>query len=176
MKIFDMMAEYDHEQIVFCYEKSAGLKCIIAIHDTTLGPALGGARMYPFATEEEALKDVCRLARGMTYKAAVAGINLGGGKAVIIGDPKLGKSEALFRAFGRYVESLAGRYITAEDMGTSVSDMQWVRMETKYVTGLSHQFGGGGDPSPVTALGVYVGMKACTKRVFGTESLKGLRV
>lgn len=176
MKMFDILAEQDHEQISFFYEKTVGLRAVIAIHNTILGPALGGVRMYPFATEEEAVKDVCRLARGMTYKAAVAGINLGGGKGVIIGDPKKEKSEALFRAFGRCVESLGGAYITAEDMGTSVSDMEWVRMETRHVTGVSRQLGGGGDPSVVTAFGVYMGMKACVQKVYGKGSLKGLRV
>ena len=170
------MSKKGHEQIVFCRNPAIGLKTIIAIHDTTLGPALGGCRMWPYESEEEALKDVCRLSRGMTYKAAAAGLNLGGGKAVIIGDPKKDKSEALFRAFGRFVESLSGRYITAEDVGTSVSDMEWVRMETRFVTGISRALGGSGDPSPFTALGVYSGMHACAREVFGTENLKGLRV
>jgi leucine dehydrogenase len=132
--------------------------------------------MWTYASEEDALHDVLRLSRGMTYKAAVAGLNLGGGKAVIIGDPKREKNERLFRAFGRYVHSLGGRYITAEDVGTSVNDMEWVRMETPYVTGISRALGGSGDPSPMTAWGVYVGMKACAERVFGTDNLSQFRV
>ncbi|MGH7495357.1 MAG: Glu/Leu/Phe/Val dehydrogenase dimerization domain-containing protein [bacterium] len=152
MKTIEMMAEHNHEEVVFCYDKDAGLRAIIAIHDTTLGPSLGGTRMWPYQTEDEALQDVLRLSRGMTYKAAAAGLNLGGGKAVIIGDPQSQKSEMLFRAFGRFVEGLAGRYITAEDVGTEVRDMEWVRMETQWVTGISEALGGSGDPSPVTAV------------------------
>jgi leucine dehydrogenase len=176
MKTFEMMEEKDHEEVVFFSDKKSGLRAIVAIHNTTLGPALGGCRMYPYQSHEDALKDVLRLSRGMTYKAAVAGLNLGGGKAVIIGDPKKDKSEILFRAFGRFVQGLGGRYITAEDVGTSVTDMEYARMETKYVTGISRALGGSGDPSPVTALGTYRGMKACVEKVFGTQSLKGLRI
>lgn len=176
MSIFEMMEEREHEEVVFFSDKQSGLRAIVAIHDTTLGPALGGCRMYPYESAEQALNDVLRLSRGMTYKAAVAGLNLGGGKAVIIGDPKKNKNEILFRAFGRFVQGLGGRYITAEDVGTSVTDMEWVRMETKYVTGISRALGGSGDPSPVTALGTYRGMKACVEKVFGTQSLKGLRI
>lgn len=176
MSIFEMMEDREHEEVVFFSDKESGLRAIVAIHDTTLGPALGGCRMYPYESSEQALNDVLRLSRGMTYKAAVAGLNLGGGKAVIIGDPKKHKNEILFRAFGRFVQGLGGRYITAEDVGTSVTDMEWVRMETKYVTGISRALGGSGDPSPVTALGTYRGMKACVEKVFGTQSLKGLRV
>ncbi len=168
MPLFERMHEYGHEQVVFCYEPSVGLRAIIAIHDTTLGPALGGVRMWTYPSEAEALEDVLRLSRAMTYKAAVAGLNLGGGKAVIIGDPQTQKSEALFRAFGRFVQALGGRYITAEDVGTTVADMEWIRMETRYVTGV---LGGSGDPSPFTAHGVYYGMKACAKVVFGSDSL-----
>ncbi len=171
MKTFELMEEYDYEQIVYCYDKQSGLKAIIAIHDTTLGPALGGTRMWNYNSEEEALRDVLRLARGMTYKNAAAGLNLGGGKAVIIGDPKKDKNEALFRAFGRYVESLSGRYITAEDVGTTEEDMDTIHVETTFVTGTSS--GGVGDPSPVTALGIYYGMKAAAEEAFGTNSLKG---
>lgn len=176
MNPFELMEDKEHEEVVFFSDKKSGLRAIVAIHDTTLGPALGGCRMYPYESTEKALTDVLRLSRGMTYKAAVAGLNLGGGKAVIIGDPKKGKNEILFRAFGRYVQGLGGRYITAEDVGTSVTDMEWVRMETKYVTGISRALGGSGDPSPVTALGTYRGMKACVEKVFGTQSLKGLRI
>lgn len=176
MKIFELMTEKGHEQVVFCREESVGLRAIIAIHDTTLGPALGGCRMWNYKSEEEAITDAMRLSRGMTYKAAIAGLNLGGGKAVIIGDPKTEKREELFRAFGRFVESLNGRYITAEDVGTSVSDMEWVRQETSHVTGISRALGGGGDPSPFTAIGVHHGMKACAKATFGNDSLNGLKI
>lgn len=176
LDVFKEMDNLEHEQVVFCSDESVGLRAIIAVHDTTLGPALGGSRMWTFASEEAALKDVLRLSRGMTYKAAVAGLNLGGGKAVIIGDARKHKSEALFRSFGRFVHSLAGRYITAEDVGTSVDDMEWVRMETPYVTGISRALGGSGDPSPMTAWGVYVGMKAAAERMFGTRDLSKFRV
>ena len=148
MKIFETISKYGHEQVVFCHEQATGLRAIIAIHNTICGPALGGCRMWPFESEEEAIADAMRLSRGMTYKNAAAGLNLGGGKAVIIGDPNKDKSEALFRAFGRFVQSLGGRYITAEDVGTSVEDMEYIKMETDYVSGLPMQFGGSGDPSP----------------------------
>lgn len=176
MKIFDAMEKYDYEQLVFCQEENSGLKAIIAIHDTTLGPALGGIRMWTYASEEEAIVDALRLARGMTYKAAVSGLNLGGGKTVIIGDPKKDKSEELFRAFGRYVEGLGGRYITAEDVGTTEEDMNYIFQETRYVTGVSPAFGSSGNPSPVTAYGVYQGMKAAAKIAFGTDSLQGKKI
>lgn len=177
MSVFEAMAQNgSHEQVVFCEDKTSGLRAIIAIHDTTLGPALGGTRMWPYKSEAEALRDVLRLSRGMTYKAAAAGLNLGGGKAVIIGDPRTDKSEALFRVFGRFVESLNGRYITAEDVGTSVHDMEYIFMETKYVTGVAPAHGGSGDPSPVTAFGVFQGMKAAMKTAFGGESFSGRRV
>ena len=177
MGVFDSMTGAGaHEQVVFCADRATGLRAIIAIHDTTLGPALGGCRMWPYKSEQEALTDVLRLARGMTYKAAAAGLNLGGGKAVIIGDPRTDKAEGLFRVFGRYVESLNGRYITAEDVGTSVHDMEYIFMETKYVTGVAPAHGGSGDPSPVTAFGVYQGMCAAAKAAWGTSALKGKRV
>ncbi len=176
MSVFQAMGEGSHEQVVFCESKAAGLKAIIAIHDTTLGPALGGCRMWPYKSEQEALTDVLRLSRGMTYKAAAAGLNLGGGKAVIMGDPKRDKSEALFRVFGRFVESLNGRYITAEDVGTTVLDMEYIFMETKYVTGVAPAHGGSGDPSPVTAYGVFRGMQASVKEALGAGTLAGLRV
>ncbi len=176
MRLFESMSEYNHEEVVFCHDRDSGLRAIIAIHDTTLGPSLGGTRMWPYKTEEEALHDVLRLSRGMTYKAAAAGLNLGGGKAVIIGDPATDKDEMRFRAFGRFVEGLAGRYITAEDVGTDVHDMEWVRMETQWVTGISEALGGSGDPSPVTARGVYHGIKAAAEEVFGTSSLRGRKV
>jgi leucine dehydrogenase len=176
MAIFHHIEARDHEQVVFCSDKPSGLRAIIAIHNTNLGPALGGTRMWTYASDEDALNDVLRLSRGMTYKAAVAGLNLGGGKAVILGDPNKQKTEAMFRAFGRFVEGLAGRYITAEDVGTDVRDMEYVRMETKYVTGIDRALGGSGDPSPVTAYGVYVGMKACMKVLTGSDSLTGKKV
>ena len=176
MSIFKEIERQDHEQVVFCSDKVSNLRAIIAIHDTTLGPSLGGARMWMYNSDQDALRDALRLSRGMTYKAAVAGLNLGGGKAVIIGDPNKDKNEALFRAYGRFIEGLAGRYITAEDVGTSVRDMEWVRMETKYVTGIDRALGGGGDPSPVTAFGVYHGMKAAMHELTGTDSLKGKKI
>ncbi|HZW68090.1 MAG TPA: Glu/Leu/Phe/Val dehydrogenase [Pseudogracilibacillus sp.] len=171
MELFPLLQTDDFEQIIFCNDNASGLKAIIAIHDTTLGPALGGTRMWNYESETDALEDVLRLAKGMTYKNAAAGLNLGGGKAVIIGDPNTDKSEALFRAFGRYVESLNGRYITAEDVGTFEEDMDFIHMETEHVTGTSD--GGVGDPSPVTSLGIYYGMKAAAKEAYGDDSLKG---
>jgi len=176
LSIFNRLETTEHEQVLFCSEPSVGLKAIIAIHDTTLGPALGGVRMWPYESEKEALEDVLRLSRGMTYKAAISGLNLGGGKSVIMADPRHDKNEALFRAFGRFVEGLGGRYITAEDVGIEVQDMEWVLSETKYVTGISKSFGGSGDPSPVTAYGVYMGMKACALHAYGRDSLTGKRV
>ncbi len=176
MSIFENIERRDHEQVVFCSDKSSGLRAIIGIHSTALGPSLGGVRMWQYATDEDALRDVLRLSRAMTYKAAIAGLNLGGGKSVIIADPRRDKSEALFRSFGRFVEGLAGRYIAAEDLGTGEPDMEHIRMETKYVTGVSTSSGGSGDPSPVTALGVYVGMKATMHHLTGSDSLKGKRV
>ncbi|WP_139489281.1 Leu/Phe/Val dehydrogenase [Brevibacillus dissolubilis] len=173
MKIFDYLQKYDYEQVVFCQDETSGLKAIIAIHDTTLGPALGGTRMWTYASEEDAIIDALRLARGMTYKAAAAGLNLGGGKTVIIGDPKKDKSEELFRAFGRFIQGLNGRYITAEDVGTTVADMDLIHMETDFVTGVSPAFGSSGNPSPVTAYGVYKGMKAAAKLQYGTDDLSG---
>lgn len=173
MGIFDLMEKFGHEQVVFNYDPVSGLKAIIAIHDTTLGPALGGARMWPYKSEAEALTDALRLARGMTYKSSAMGLNLGGGKAVIIGDPKKDKSEELFRAFGKFVQSLGGRYITAEDVGTNTDDMEIIRTQTPYVTGLA---GTSGDPSPVTAFGVFRAMQACLKTVYGNEAFSGKKV
>lgn len=165
-----------HEQVVFCYDKATGLKAIIAIHDTTLGPALGGTRMWDYASEADAINDVLRLSRGMTYKAAISGLGLGGGKAVIIGNSKTQKTPELFRKYGEFVETLGGRYITAEDVGTSTSDMVYVREKTAHVTGLPEQMGGGGDPSPVTAFGVFMGMKAASLEYWGNDSVKGKKV
>lgn len=166
----------DHEQVLFCHNKDVGLKAIIAIHNTALGPALGGTRMWNYKTEQEALVDVLRLSKGMTYKAAAAGLNLGGGKAVIIGDHSKDKSEGLFRAFGQFINSLNGRYITAEDVGTKVKDMEYIYMETPWVTGIPKDLGGSGDPSPYTAHGVFQGIKACQNEKNGTDSLKGARI
>lgn len=176
METFELMEKTDHEQVVFCSNPEAGLRAIIAVHNTTLGPALGGVRMMNYENVEEAMNDVLRLSRGMTYKAAIAGLNYGGGKGVIIGDPSTQKNELLFRTFGKFIDGLAGRYITAEDVGTNVKDMEYVRMETKYVTGISKALGGSGDPSPVTAYGVYVGMKACAREKWGNDSLRGRKI
>lgn len=174
--LFETIEKYDYEQIVFCHDKSSGLKAIIAIHDTTLGPALGGCRMWPYESEKEAINDALRLSRGMTYKNAAAGLNLGGGKTVVIGDPKKDKSEALFRALGRYVESLNGRYITAEDVGTTEMDMDTIFEETNYVVGLSESHHSSGNPSPKTSLGVFVSMKRAVKEAFGSDDLEGKTV
>ncbi len=177
MSTFKIIEEYgDHEQVVFCNDRDTGLKAIIAIHNTNLGPALGGCRMFDYASEEDALVDVLRLSRGMTYKAAASGLNLGGGKAVIIGDPKTQKTEGLFRAFGQFVNSLNGRYFTAEDVGTTVRDMEYAFTETPYVTGIPKAFGGSGDPSPYTAYGVLQGIKASAKYQFKADSLKGIKI
>jgi len=173
MEIFKRMSERQHEQLVFWNEPMFGYKGIIAIHDTTMGPALGGTRFWNYASEADAIEDALRLARGMTYKAAVTGLNLGGGKSVIIGDNKTKDREMIFRAHGRAVESLAGRYITAEDVGTSPDDMEFVAMETEHVVGM---LGRSGDPSPVTAYGVYVGIKACAHFRYGSDSLEGKRI
>ncbi len=174
--IFRLMGKGHHEQVCFFFEPTFGLKGIVAIHDTTLGPALGGCRMWSYESERDALIDVLRLSRGMTYKAALAGLNLGGGKAVIIGDSEKDKSEVLWRAFGRFVEGLGGRYITAEDVGTSVEDMVIVRKESQFVSGLPRQDGGSGDPSPVTARGVFAGIKAAVKTRLGLDHLNGIKV
>jgi leucine dehydrogenase len=166
----------EFEEVAFFHDAASGLRAIVAIHSTSLGPALGGSRFYPFASEEDALRDVLRLARGMTYKAAAAGLDLGGGKAVIIGDPRRDKSEELLRTYGRFIESLGGRYITAEDVGTSREDMDVLRRETRWVTGVSKRLGGSGDPSPVTAWGVYQGLRACAEVALRTSSLEGTRI
>lgn len=174
--IFKQMEAFGHQNVVFCNDEETGLKAIIAIHDTTLGPALGGTRMWQYATEAEALHDVLRLSRGMTYKAAITGLNLGGGKAVIIGDSRMDKSEAMMRRYGKFIKNLNGSFITAEDVGTSPKDMEYIRMETQYVTGVPESLGGSGDPSPVTAKGVFMGIKACVKELFGNDNLAGKSV
>jgi leucine dehydrogenase len=169
--LFETLAQTGHEEVVYCHNKDAGLKAIIAIHNTVLGPALGGLRMWPYATEQDALNDVLRLSRGMTYKAAVSGLNLGGGKGVIIGDPATDKSEALFRSFGRFDNSLNGRYITAEDVGIDVNDMEYVFRETEFVTGVHQVHGGSGDPSPFTAYGTLQGLLAALQVQYGNEDV-----
>lgn len=174
--VFGQIELMEHEQVVMCYDKPTGLKAIVAIHNTTLGPALGGTRMWNYASEEEAITDVLRLSRGMTFKNAISGLNLGGGKAVIIGDAKTQKSEAFMRRFGRFIDSLGGRYVTAEDVNIRTSDIEYIAMETSYVSGLPEVMGGGGDPSPVTAYSTYLGMKAAAKKAWGSDSLEGKKV
>jgi leucine dehydrogenase len=173
MKLFDTLAEMGHEEIVMCSDPSVGYKGILAVHSTKLGPALGGTRFWQYATDEEAITDALRLSRGMTYKNAVAGLHLGGGKSIIIGDNKTKDREKIFRAHGRFVETLGGRYITAEDVGTSTKDMSYVQLETKHVAGLA---GKSGDPSPVTAHGVFRAVEASANRRWGSDSLKGKTV
>jgi leucine dehydrogenase len=173
MKLFDTLAEMGHEEIVMCSDASIGYKGILAVHSTKLGPALGGTRFWQYATDEEAITDALRLSRGMTYKNAVAGLHLGGGKSIIIGDNKTKDREKIFRAHGRFVETLGGRYITAEDVGTSTKDMSYVQLETKHVAGLA---GKSGDPSPVTAHGVFRAVEASANRKWGSDSLKGKTV
>jgi leucine dehydrogenase len=173
--VFDAVAVEGHEQILYGYDQVSGLKAIIAIHSTALGPALGGTRFFPYESEDDAVEDVLRLAKGMTYKAAAAGLDLGGGKAVIIGDPHVDKSERLFRAYGRIVDSLQGRYITAEDVGTTTSDMDVVRRETRWALGSSIALGGSGDPSPVTARGLLAATRAVAQKLWGDSDLAGRR-
>ncbi|MFN2382730.1 MAG: Glu/Leu/Phe/Val dehydrogenase dimerization domain-containing protein [Gemmatimonadota bacterium] len=176
MDVIKQMQEAHHEQVVFSHDEPSGLNSIIAIHDTTLGPALGGTRMWPYRNTAEALVDVLRLSEGMTYKAAVAGLALGGGKSVIIGDSRTQKTEALLRAHGRFVETLGGRYVTAEDVGITVEDMEIVYQETRHVAGIHSTPSGSGDPSPVTAYGVYHGIRAASQHKFGHSDLAGVRV
>jgi leucine dehydrogenase len=173
--IFDRVQEMGHEQVVFCHDPHSGLNAIIAIHNTTLGPALGGTRVWNYGSHEDALIDALRLSRGMTYKNAISGLNIGGGKAVIIADPSM-KSEALWRRYGRFVNSLNGKYITAEDVNTNTADMEFVSLETNFVTGVPEYAGGSGDPSPFTAKGVYMGMKASAKKAYGNDSLAGKKI
>ena len=170
--VLDKMFNMNHEQVVFCNDKKTGLKAIIAIHNTNLGPALGGTRMWNYKSEIEALDDVLRLSRGMSLKASISGLNLGGGKAVIIGDAKKDKSKILMKRFGDFVESLNGKYITAEDVGITTKDMEYVRSQTKHVTGIPENMGGSGDPSPVTAYGVYMGIKASAFFKWNNDNLE----
>ena len=174
--VFELMKNMGHEQLVFCQDENTGLKAVIAIHNTNLGPALGGTRMWDYSSEENAIKDVLRLSRGMSFKAAITGLELGGGKAVIIGDAKTQKTPELMKRFGEFVDSLNGKYITAEDVGMSEKDMEYVRMTTKHVTGIPESMGGSGDPSPITAYGVYMGMKACAKFKWGNDNLTGKNI
>ncbi|MCS6967182.1 MAG: Glu/Leu/Phe/Val dehydrogenase dimerization domain-containing protein [Cytophagales bacterium] len=171
--LFLQLDNLGHEQVVFCHDHYTGLKAIIAIHNTVLGPAMGGTRMWAYSSESEALEDVLRLSRGMTFKNAMAGLHLGGGKAVIIGDARKIKTEALLRLYGKFIKNLNGKYITAEDMGMTERDMEYIAQETSFVAGLPHYRGGSGSPAPMTALGTYVGMKAAAKKAFGTDSLEG---
>lgn len=174
--VFGQLSFDDHEQVVFCNDKDTGLKAIIGIHNTVLGPALGGTRMWNYTSEWDAVNDVLRLSRGMTFKSAITGLNLGGGKAVIIGDAKTQKTPELMRRFGEFVHSLSGKYITAEDVGMETADMDTVREVTPYVTGISEDKGGSGNPSPITAYGVYMGMKASAKFKYGSDNLEGKSV
>lgn len=174
--VFQKLSEMGHEQVVFCHDQSTGLKAIIAVHNTVLGPALGGTRMWMYQNEQDALNDVLRLSRGMSFKNSIAGLNLGGGKAVIIGDARTQKSEALLRAFGRFVKNLNGKYITAEDVGMNTADMEHIGAETKHVSGMPESRGGLGDPSPATAYSTYMGMKAAAKKAYGSDSLAGKKV
>jgi leucine dehydrogenase len=176
VSVIGQMAAMDHEQVLFCQDRATGLKAIIAVHNTVLGPSLGGTRMWSYSSESEALTDVLRLSRGMTYKSSLAGLNLGGGKAVIIGNSRTDKNEALLRRFGKFVNSLSGKYITAEDVGISTKDMEMVALETEHVAGLPEYMGGSGDPSPVTAYGTYVGIKAAAKEQYGSDNLAGKKV
>jgi len=174
--VFGQLSFDDHEQVVFCNDKDTGLKAIIGIHNTVLGPALGGTRMWSYKNEWEALNDALRLSRGMTFKAAITGLNLGGGKAVIIGDSRTQKTPELMKKFGEFVHSLSGSYITAEDVGMETSDMDLIRTVTPYVTGISESQGGAGNPSPVTAYGVYMGMKAACEFKFGSDDMEDRKV
>jgi leucine dehydrogenase len=176
MGVFERMQKDGHEQVIFCYDKVTGLKAIIAIHDTTLGPALGGCRMWPYESEEAALEDALRLSKGMTYKSAASGQNHGGGKSVLWGNPRTDKNEEYFRAFGRFVQTLGGRFITGTDVGTEKTDFVWSKMESDYLVGLPEEHGGSGDSSIITAFGVWKGMKACAMNTWGADSLKGKRI
>ncbi|MEC4112819.1 Glu/Leu/Phe/Val dehydrogenase dimerization domain-containing protein [Myroides pelagicus] len=174
--VFGQLSFDNHEQIVFCHDEESGLKAIIGIHNTNLGPALGGTRMWNYQSEWEALNDVLRLSRGMTYKSAISGLDLGGGKAVIIGDSKKDKTPEMIKAFAKYVDSLSGRYITAEDVGSTTADMDLIHSTTPHVTGISKELGGSGNPSPVTAYGVFMGLKAAANFKWGTDNLSGKKI
>ena len=174
--VFGKMTDMGHEQVMFCSDNETGLRAVIGIHNTTLGPALGGTRMWEYASDLDALTDVLRLSRGMSFKASISGLQLGGGKAVIMANPREKKSEAFMRRFGKFVENLNGKYITAEDVGTTTQYMEYIKMETNHVTGIPVSMGGSGDPSPVTAYGTYLGMKASMKKLTGSDSLTGKKI
>lgn len=174
--VFNHPSFMGHEQVVFCHDRESGLKAIIGVHNTVLGPALGGTRMWAYQSEAEALRDVLRLSRGMTFKASISGLNLGGGKAVIIGDSRTEKTDEMMLAFGRMVDRLGGSYITAEDVGINTRDMELVKSQTDHVTGIPVEMGGSGDPSPVTAYGTYMGIKASAKFKWGSDDLTGRKV
>ena len=176
MNLFSRIQSEGYEQIVFCHDKSVGLKAVISIHDSTLGPGVGGCRMYPYASEDEAIEDVLRLSKGMTYKASISGLNWGGAKGIIIGDPAKDKTKALLTRYGQFVETLKGRYVTAKDVGINSDDLKIVRGETKHALGIDGVPGSSGDPSPYTSWGVYNGIKACAEVVYGSDSLKGRTV
>ena len=176
MEILNKMTKYGHEQVTMYSDPETGLRGIIAIHDTTLGPSCGGTRMWPYASEAEALADALRLSQAMTYKSAAAGLNLGGGKGVIIGDPRTGKTEGLLRAWGRFVDTLGGRYLTTTDVGTTGRDLESVHQETEHVVGLDTTLGGSGDTSIMTGLGIYMGMRACAAHAWGSDSLRGRKI
>jgi valine dehydrogenase (NAD+) len=174
VSVFEQLGA-EFEEVVFLHDPPTGLRAIVAVHSTVLGPALGGTRCHPFASDDEALADVLRLARAMTYKAAAAGLDLGGGKAVIIGDPRTVKTEALLRTYGRFIEDLGGRYITAEDVGTTQADMDLIRRETRHAGGASESLGGSGDPSVLTAYGIFLGMRAAAREAWGDPSRRARR-
>ena len=176
MEILNKMTKYGHEQVTMYSDPESGLRGIIAIHDTTLGPSCGGTRMWPYASEADALADALRLSQAMTYKSAAAGLNLGGGKGVIIGDPRTDKTEGLLRAWGRFVDTLGGRYLTTTDVGTTGRDLESVHQETQHVVGLDTTLGGSGDTSIMTGLGIYMGMRACAAHAWGSDSLRGRRI
>jgi leucine dehydrogenase len=174
--IFERIHSEDYEQIVYCNDSRTRLKAIISMHSTILGPAVGGCRMWNYASEQEALTDVLRLSKGMTYKAAISGLNWGGGKAVIIGDPKTAKTSAMLERFGEYVERLGGHYVTAKDVGIGAEDLRQIKTKSQYVLGIDGEKGSSGDPSPATSWGVYHGMRACVKKAFGTNTMGGLTI
>lgn len=176
MEVFKRLRETKHEQVVFFRDQHAGLRAIVAIHSTTLGPAIGGVKMSEYTHEDAAVEDALSLSRALTYKAACAGLNFGGGHTIVIGDPRKQRTEALFRALGRFIDSLNGRYIAAEGVGTTVEDMDYIRMETKYVVGIPSSKGGSGDPSPVCAFGVFRGLEACQVFLSELDAVKGLHV
>lgn len=176
MHFVEFMQANGHQELAVWTDNDAGLRAFIAVHDTTLGPALGGTRIWPHATNDDAIMDVLRLARAMTYKSAAAGLPLGGGKGLVVADPRTDKTEAMFRSYGRFVESLHGRYITTEDVGATAREMEWISRETKHVVGLPESMGGSGNPAVVTGYGLYQAMRACAEATWGSDSLAGRRV